>query len=68
MAWRCLVILFAKTTNDGSCDRRAQDNQRSRASLPCFDGEHVAEAFFEEVGPPQSRVGLSDPVELMAVR
>ncbi len=32
-----------------------------------FDGEHVAEAFFEKVGPPQFGVGLGDPVELLTL-
>ena len=32
-----------------------------------FDGEHVAEAFFEKVGPPQSRVGFGYPVELLTL-
>jgi hypothetical protein len=36
-------------------------------ALFSFDGEYVAEAFFEEVSPPQSRVGLGDPVELVAL-
>ena len=30
-----------------------------------FDPEHVAEAFFEEIGSPESRVGFGDPVELL---
>ncbi len=32
-----------------------------------FDREHVAQSFFEEVGAPQPRVGLGDPVELVAL-
>jgi hypothetical protein len=32
-----------------------------------LDGEHVAEAFFEEVGPPESRVGIGYRVELLAL-
>ncbi len=32
-----------------------------------FDPEHVAESFFEEVGPPQFWIGFGDPVELLAL-
>ena len=32
-----------------------------------FDRERVTQSFFEEVGAPQSRVGLGDPVELGAL-
>ena len=32
-----------------------------------IDCEHVAQSFFEEVRAPQSRGGLRDPVELVAL-
>ena len=32
-----------------------------------FDSEHIAESFFEEVGPSQFGVGLGDPVELLTL-
>ena len=45
----------------------------TRPSVEClfafvaFDCEHVTQSFFEEVRAPQPRVGLGDPVELMAL-
>ena len=32
-----------------------------------FDGEDVAQRLFEQVGPPQPRVGLGDPIELVSL-
>jgi hypothetical protein len=32
------------------------------------DREVVAQSFFEEVGAPESRVGLGDPVELVTLQ
>ena len=40
--------------------------ERFDSVLP-FDGEHVAQAFFEEVAAVETRVGLGDPVELVAL-
>ena len=50
-------------------DRRAQLDPAVEClfAFVAFDGEHVAQSFFEEVGAPQSRVGLGDPVELVAL-
>ena len=69
IAARCFVILLARLTNDGRRERRAHDNHLSSASVPLgpFDREHEPEAFFEEVRPPQSRVGLRDPVQLFSL-
>ena len=36
-------------------------------AFDAFDSEHIAEAFFEEVSPPQFGVGLGYPVELLAL-
>src|SRR5437667_9099782 len=38
-----------------------------RLAFFAFDGERVTQPFFEEVGAPEPRAGLGDPVELVAL-
>ena len=59
--WRC--------TNAGMRERRAQFDPSVERGFAffAFDREHVAQSFFEEIGAPESRVGLGDPVELVAL-
>ena len=58
-----------RSTKAGMRQRRAQHSQRSSASFAgfAFDGEHVTQALFEQVGAVQAGVGLGDPVELRAL-
>ena len=69
MASRWVAILRWRCTKDGIRERRAQLVHWSSARLAffAFDGERVAQSFFEEVGAPQAWVGLGDPVELAAL-
>ena len=69
IAARLAVMRCASSMNAGSRDRRAQPSHWSRAcfAFVAFDGEHVSQRFFEQVGAPQPGVGLGDPVELVAL-
>ena len=69
IASRWVRIRRWSCTNAGIRDRRAQLAHWSSAILPsfAFDRERVTQPFFEQVGAPQSRVGLGDPVELGAL-
>ena len=58
------VRVALKLANPAIKDKEFLDEFRRDFS---FDGEHVAESFFEEVGPPQFGVGLGDPVELLTL-
>ena len=69
MASRWAVILRWRSTNAGSCDRRGPGEPAAQCffAFVAADGEDVAESFFEQVGAPELRVGLGDPVELVAL-
>ena len=69
IAARCAAIRRWSCTNAGIRERRAQlDPSVERVfAFFAFDREHVTQSFFEEVRAPQPRVGLGDPVELMAL-
>src|SRR3954447_24264141 len=59
----------ARCTKAGMRQRRAQESQPLEGVFAglAFDGEDVAQALSEQVAAIEARVGLGDPVELLAL-